>query len=40
MMGVMERFMDTLQTRYEKGGDIKGTKLPKILDKTLGGFMR
>lgn len=26
MTGVMERFMDTLQTRYEKGGEIKGIK--------------
>jgi len=41
MTGVMERFMDTLQTRYEKGGEIKGIKNGyKILDKTLGGFMR
>ena len=40
MTGVMERFMDTLQTRYEKGGEIKGIKSGyKILDKTLGGFM-
>jgi len=41
MVGVMERFMDTLQVRYEKGGEIKGIKSGyKVLDKTLGGFMR
>lgn len=41
MEGVMGRFIDTLQTRYEKGGEIKGIKsCYKVLDKTLGGFMR
>ncbi len=40
MQDLMERFMDTLQTRYEKGGDIKGIKTGyKALDKILGGFI-
>lgn len=40
MEDLMERFIDTLQKRYEKGGDIKGIKTGyKALDKILGGFM-
>ena len=41
MEGVMGRFIDTLQVRYEKGGEVNGIKSGyKVLDKTLGGFMR
>lgn len=35
---IMESFMDTLQTRYENGGDIQGIKSGyKLIDRMLGG---
>lgn len=39
MFYLMDKYMDTLQARYEKGGDIQGLKTGyKALDKLIGGF--
>ncbi|MBV7271469.1 replicative DNA helicase [Clostridium sp. PL3] len=41
MLPIMDKYMDTLQARYEKGGAIQGIKTGyKILDKTLGGLQK
>ncbi len=38
---IMDSFMDTLQTRYENGGDIQGIKSGyKLIDKMLGGLSK
>jgi replicative DNA helicase len=38
---IMESFMDTLQTRYENGGDIQGIKSGyKLIDRMLGGLSK
>lgn len=41
MTEIMTKFMDTLQTRYENGGDIQGIKSGyKAIDTMLGGLAR
>lgn len=41
MEKILYDFMDTLQARYEKGGDIQGIKSGyRTLDRMLGGFLK
>ncbi|MBC2579080.1 replicative DNA helicase [Clostridium sp. DJ247] len=41
MEKILHYFMDTLQSRYEKGGEVQGIKSGyKTLDRILGGFLR
>ncbi|WML36742.1 DnaB-like helicase C-terminal domain-containing protein [Clostridium sp. OS1-26] len=41
MLCLMDKYMDTLQTRYEKGGEIQGLKTGhKSLDKLIGGLQK
>lgn len=41
MLPIMDKYMDTLQFRYEKGGDVQGIKTGyNSLDKLIGGLQR
>lgn len=41
MEKIMESFIDTLQVRYENGGDVQGIKCGyRVIDKMLGGLSR